>query len=191
MYAFIKGTLVEASPSEAVVEAYGVGYRLLIPISHFGKLPQIGEETLLYTSFVVREQSQTLFGFMAKEERALFEVLITISGVGPKTALGIIGHLSLEALHHAVERHDCATLSKVPGIGRKTAERLLIDLRGRFKLQPALSTFEPISQLSDALQALIQLGYTQGAAEKAVKKAADTLPSDHDLPTLITTALKF
>jgi len=188
MYAYVKGTLVEASPLEAIVDVQGVGYQLLISVRDFGKLPQIGESVLLYTSFVVREMSQTLYGFLTKEARDLFEQLITISGIGPKTGLGIIGHLTFEELQEAVRAHDIASFAKVPGIGKKTAERLLIELQGRFKIQ---AVAQPRGQLSDALQALIQLGFTQTAAEKAVKKAMDTLSTECDLSTLITTALKY
>lgn len=191
MYAYIKGTLVEAAPFEVVVDVHGVGYRALVSLKDFGRLPQIGESLLLYTSFVVRELSHTLYGFLSKEESLLFEELITVTGIGPKTGLGIIGHLSFTELQEAVQTHDIACLAKVPGIGKKTAERLLIELQGRFKIRAAPQGIKPAGHLNDALQALIQLGYSQAMAEKAVKKAAEALKPDCDLSTLITTALKY
>ncbi len=190
MYAYIKGELVEATPVDAIVDVQGVGYHLHIPVSDYGKLPQIGEAVLLYTSFVVRELSQTLYGFLAREARDLFEELIAISGIGPKTGVGIIGHITLEELQEAVRMHDVSRFAKVPGIGKKTAERLLIELQGKLKIRAVPQQAQSKGHLSDALQALIQLGYTQSAAEKAIKKAADSLSSDCDLSTLITTALK-
>lgn len=188
MYAYISGILKDSSPSEAIIEAHGVGYCLAIPFNDFVKLPLIGSFVLLYTAFVVREQSQMLYGFLTKEGKSLFEELITISGIGPKTALGIIGHLTYEELEEGVRSHDSTRLVKVPGIGKKTAERLLIELQGRLKL-PKIPLQK--GHKFDALQALIQLGFTEGAAEVAIKKAAATLTPDHDLSTLISTALKF
>ncbi|MCH9627492.1 MAG: Holliday junction ATP-dependent DNA helicase RuvA [Chlamydiales bacterium] len=189
MYAYINGTLVEAFPTHAVLDVQGVGYCVHIPVSDFGKLPQLGEKVCLHTAFIVRELSQTLYGFLAKESRDLFQELITISGVGPKTGLGILGHLSLEELKKAVSAHDAVRFAKVPGIGKKTAERLLIELQGKLNVQALPQSSS--GRLGDALQALMQLGYTQSAAEKAVQKAAGLLASDTDLSEIITTALKF
>jgi len=191
MYEYIKGTLVEATALDAIIDVQGIGYHVFIPVSDFGELSQIGEKVLLYTSFVVREMSQTLYGFLTKESRDLFEKLITISGIGPKTGLGIIGHLSFEEMQEAVRTHDCATFVRVPGIGKKTAERLLIELEGRFKVQVVPQAAQPTGRLSDALQALMQLGLTSKAASTAVKKAADALSPECDLSTLITAALKY
>ncbi|MCC5832409.1 MAG: Holliday junction branch migration protein RuvA [Chlamydiales bacterium] len=189
MYAYIKGTLAEATPLEAVVEAHGIGYRIFVSVKDFARLPQIGDRLFLYTSFVVRELSQTLYGFFAKEERDLFEKVITVSGIGPKTGMALIGHLTLPELEKAIQSHDSVSLAKVPGIGKKTAERLIIELQGRSKVQPLPEQFG--GRIADALQALIQLGYTQATAEKAVRKAADSLSSDCDLSDLITAALKY
>lgn len=188
MYAYIKGTLVEASVSHAVIDTNGVGYHLSISVSDFSKLPKLGEQVLLHTTFVVREQSQTLYGFLTKESQALFEQLIAISGIGPKMGLAIIGHLSLTQLQEAIASHDCTTFSQVPGIGRKTAERLLVELASRLKIRalPKAS-----AEVNDALQALIGLGYTQASAQKALKKAAEELPGTPDVSTLITAALKY
>lgn len=191
MYAFIRGKLIEASLSQVILETQGVGYRLLVPINLLGKLPSLGSEVLLHASFVVREASQALYGFFSLEDRDMFETLINLSGIGPKTALNILGHLELTGLAEAISRSNVALLSKVPGIGKKTAERLILELRGRLDGVAALLPHALPSQKQDALQALMNLGYSQSSAEKAVRQAAATLPEESDLPTLITAALKF
>ena len=181
MYEYIKGTLVESNCDYSVIDVQGVGYRLLTPQA----LYQIGETVLLFASFVVREQSQTLFGFVDKDDRELFELLITLSGVGPKTALNVIGHI--DDLGSVVQMQNSAALAKVPGIGKKTAERLLVDLKGRLKIGTKVGG----PKLQDALAALLNLGYTPAAAEKAVKMAAAEVADPNDLSQLITSALKF
>lgn len=191
MYAFIRGKLIEASLSQVILEAHGVGYRLLVPISLMGKLPALGSEMMLQTSFVVREASQALYGFFSCEDRDVFEVLINVSGIGPKTALSILGHLELPGLVDAINRSNVALLSKVPGIGKKTAERLILELRGRLDVMCASNQHVLPNSRADALNALINLGYTHSSAEKAVKQAAAALPDDSDLAALITAALKF
>ncbi|MEZ5315353.1 MAG: Holliday junction branch migration protein RuvA [Chlamydiales bacterium] len=191
MYTYIKGIFVETLPIGVILDVQGIGYRILLSFKDLGKLPAIGEELLLHTSFIVRELSQTLYGFLLKAERDVFDSLITVTGIGPKTGLAIIGHLSLGQLKEAVESHNAACLAKVPGIGKITAERLLIELQGHFKSKIFPKEIGMTNQLNDALQALMQLGYTQVAAEKAVKRAANNLKSDSDLSTLISAALKY
>lgn len=190
MYEYIKGRVVENTTSHAILEVNGVAYRILIPISYMGKL---GEEQLLYTSFIVRELSHTLYGFFTMQERELFEIFISISGIGPKTALALIGHLDQEHLLQVVHNNDIVSLSKVPGIGKKTAERLLIELKGKLKLllslTPATRRFVS-SSAEDALAALINLGYNQVRAEKAVQKARESLAEDAELSDIIALALK-
>lgn len=200
MYAYIKGRLAQVSSAHAVIEANGIGYLILIPISAYTAMPAIGSEVMLHTSYVVREQSQTLFGFMTSEEKELFEVLLGVTGIGPKTALSLIGHLSAHDFAKAVQDHDLSLMCKVPGIGRKTAERLLLEVRDKLPAlaSPTMARFaiktplDPQAQtISDAMNALIHLGYTQGIAEKAIKKSMETLSDAPELPQLITTALKF
>lgn len=191
MYAFIRGKLIESTLSIAIIEAQGIGYKLFVPLNLLSKLPSIGQEVLLHTSFVVREASQALYGFFAREERDTFEILIGLSGIGPKTALGVIGHLELTGLAEAVQSNNVSLLSKVPGIGKKTAEKMILDLKGRVDLMNVSSLPALPSSRKDALNALINLGYTQNTAEKAVRQAAASLPEESDLATLITTALKF
>lgn len=197
MYAFIRGVLVEATPAFCLLDVQGVGYKLFTPTSLLGQLPGKGSQLLLHCSFVVREQSQALYGFLTEKERDFFEQLIGISGVGPKMALSIIGHLSLNELQLAISAENSAVLCKIPGIGKKTAERLIVEMRDKFK---ALSIPEPgglairvpglQQSIADAMGALVNLGYSHAIAQKAVQKGMDALPDDADLATLITAALK-
>ncbi|MGZ3632895.1 MAG: Holliday junction branch migration protein RuvA [Parachlamydiaceae bacterium] len=196
MLAFIRGTLVVATPLYCILEAYGVGYKLWIPASTFGQLPQTGQEALLHSAFIVRELSQTLYGFLTVQERDLFELLLTVTGVGPKMALSIIGHLSCHQLHQAISSGDSFVLSKIPGIGKKTSERLILEMRDKLKSllpldpSPLSIALPPQQAIADAMGALMHLGYTQSVAQKAVQRSVDELPEDTDLATLITAALK-
>lgn len=184
MYEYVKGELISLDHDTAVIEIQGIGYRLPVPMNLVGTV-EVGKEIVLYTAWVVREISQTLYGFSTKEERDLFELLITISGIGPKTALNLLGRLPPERLNDAIIKHDVSALSSVPGIGKKTAERLIIDLKGKqFSTRPVVTT-----TASEALQALMNLGYTQMAAEKALKKASEVADPD-DLSSLISAALR-
>lgn len=197
MYDYIKGTLTDLLPSRAILENHGVGYSLWIPLSSFAALCKLkGQDTCLFVSFVVREDSQRLFGFIDRNEREVFEKLSEISGIGPKTALSIIGHLSLQELEHVIHEQDVLSLSKVPGIGKKTAERLILDMKDKLKhLKTAVNTHEPLSKehlslMTDALSALVHLGYHQATAQAAIKKTLKTTPAPLPLAELISLALK-
>ncbi len=191
MYDFIRGKLIEAAPTYVVIEAAGVGYKLFTPANLLGSREAQGEEILLYTSWVVRELSQTLYGFLERQERNLFDVLLSVTGIGPKIALAILGSLTLDDLYHAIQTDDFLSLSKVPGIGKKTAERLLLELRRKEGLfASSQKSYKPKGKVHDALQALLNLGYNQISAEKALKKAMETLPEESDLSTLISAALQ-
>lgn len=198
MYAYVRGKLVFANPSYVTIETHGVGYKVLIPASVFGKLPQIDQEVLLHTSFIIRENSQTLYGFLSVQERDLFEEVLNVSGIGPKIGLSLIGHLPLNEFHRAISNHEIALICKVPGVGKKTAERLIIEMRDKInarmghepsdfsiKLPPGKGSI-----VQDAMSALINLGYNQNTAQKALKKTLGDLPEDADLGSIITTALK-
>jgi Holliday junction DNA helicase RuvA len=199
MFAYLKGTLMAATPSQAVVEVQGIGYLVFIPCSVLGELPQIGEKIQFYTSLVIREFSHALYGFLSSQERDIFEVLLNVTGIGPKLALSLIGHLPLQSLRSAIHHQDLPTLCRVPGVGKKTAERLVIELRDKL---PNLMPTDPsefaiqhvqdprIQQINDAMLALINLGYNQSTAQKAIKKSLKELPEGVDLAILITTALK-
>ena len=199
MFAYLKGRLADVTPSYVILDIHGVGYKVFVPVSLFDKVPPVGEELLLYTSFIIRENAQSLFGFVTNAERDLFETLLTVSGIGPKTANAMIGHLPLHDLQKAISNGDIRTITKVPGIGKRIAERLVVELRDKL---PALfprdllcaqnvgiNAREP-DIIRDAMSALINLGYNQNMAQKAIKTSMESLPEDVELPVLITTALK-
>lgn len=198
MIHFVEGILHFASPIFVVINVNGIGYKIFIPAHIYEQLPPLLTKIHLHTSFVIREMSQTLYGFLSESERDLFEVLITVSGVGPKTGVSMIGHLQLKEFLHAIKTSDVMSLCKVPGIGKKTAERLLIELKDKIN---SISCLEIQSYMvdtidkkesaivKDALNALIHLGYSQQVAQKAIKSSLkENDPAD--LATLIRLALK-
>jgi len=165
----------------------GVGYELDVPMSTFYNLPGLGERTTLLTHFVVREDAQQLFGFLSGEERDTFRLLVRISGVGPRTALAILSGLSVGELAAAVSRQESGRLVKVPGIGKKTAERLLLELKGKLGPDLALPAAEAMNDAqADIVQALVALGYHEREAAQALK----ALPADIGVSDGIKTALK-
>lgn len=199
MIAYIKGLLQHISPSSVIVETGGIGYRIFIPLCTFSKLPSLGEAIFLHTSYIIREQSQALYGFLSENECQLFEQLMNVSGVGPKLAMSLIGHLTPQQLSQAFAGHDLALLCKVPGVGKKTAERLVIEMRDKIEsLVPADPSRHAIHtpgdhrsrHANDAISALINLGYNQAAAQKAIRKSLTDIPDAIDLSELITYALK-
>ena len=184
----LTGTLLDKSPPQVLVDCSGVGYEVDVPMSTFYNLPALGEQVTLLTHFVVREDAQLLYGFATAQERAAFRQLIKISGVGARTALSILSGLSVDDLAQAVAAQESGRLIKVPGIGKKTAERLLLELKD--KLAPALPTsgssiLQHDEQL-DILQALVALGYSEREAALAVK----ALPADVGVSDGIKQALK-
>ena len=199
MYAYFKGILAHSSPQDIILESGGIGYRIHIPASVYSALPPIGEPMQVHTSFIVRENFQGIYGFLTSTDRDLFEALLGVTGIGPKLALSIIGHLSAKDLHYAIHNHEIPMISKVPGVGKKTAERLIIDLRDKLTgLIPVDPSDFSLPQnknpqtlvINDAMSALINLGYNQNTAQKAIKKTLKDAHEDIDLATLITTALK-
>jgi Holliday junction DNA helicase RuvA len=195
MFEYIKGRLTAAMPNKAIVDIQGLGYGILIALNTYGRLPQIGEEVLLYLSPVVREDSNQLFGFLTLAERELFEKFTTVSGIGPKTGLALIGHMDIEDLQLAIMQGNIALLSKAPGIGKKTAERLIIEMRDKLSHSktvaiPGLSATSSGSMMTDAISALINLGYHPMNAQKAVKSAVEASKEELDLGRLITLSLK-
>ena len=181
----ICGTLAEKNPPQVVVVAYGVGYEIDVPMSTFYHLPRTGEAVELLTHLVVREDAHLLYGFLTANERAAFRQLLKVNGVGPKVALSVLSGLSVEDLAAAVTTQDAARLTKVPGIGTKTAERLVLELRD--KLPAAVSLAKTSSpQSGDVLNALTGLGYNEREALAVVKQ----LPPDLALADAIRHALK-
>ncbi len=202
MIVFIEGTLIEASPLRAVIAAHGIGYALHIPVTTAEKLPRAGAQVKLHTLAVYREDSQALYGFYTLGERDFFQLLVEkVSGIGPKIALSILSRLSVEALSNAIAQGDVALLAKCPGIGKKTAERLVIELRDKVGVPgisgeqarspgtPAAASPEG-SIYHDALAALISLGFKPADADKALRKAREKLPPDPSAEDLIKAAFK-
>ena len=161
------GTLAEKAPPRLLIDVNGVGYEVDVPMSSFYNLPAIGERVTLLTHFVVREDAQVLFGFLSHDERATF--LVKISGVGPRTALAILSGLSVNELAQAVTTQESGRLIKVPGIGKKTAERLLLELKGKLGDALAAPSGVAAGAQADILQALLALGYNDREAAAALK----------------------
>ena len=183
----IAGTLLEKSPPLVLVDAGGVGYEIDVPMSTFYNLPAVGERIALLTHLVVREDAHQLFGFLTAAERATFRQLVRISGVGPRTALSILSGLSVAELADAVTRQEAGRLVKVPGIGKKTAERLLLELKGKLGPELALPAAAAGSDAhADIAQALVALGYNEREAAAALK----ALPADVGVSEGIKLALK-
>jgi len=169
----LSGILSEKNPPQVLVDCNGVGYEVDVPMSTFYNLPANGEKVSLLTHFVVREDAQILFGFGTASERATFRLLIKISGVGPRMALGILSGLSADELARAVSDQDAGRLTKVPGIGKKTAERLLLELKGKFGADLGLTGQTPqIDSQLEILQALLSLGYSDKEAQLALKQVS-------------------
>lgn len=182
----LSGLLAEKNPPQLLVDVGGVGYEVDVPMSTFYNLPVLGERVTLLTHFVVREDAQVLFGFLTAEERATFRQLVKISGVGPRTALSILSGLSVGELAQAISLQESGRLIKVPGIGKKTAERLLLELKGKLGADLAVPASVASDAQADILQALVALGYSDREAAAALK----SLPADVGVSEGIKLALK-
>jgi Holliday junction DNA helicase RuvA len=172
MIGSLRGTLTSKQAPLIVVECQGVGYEVETPMSTFLDLPSNGEELFLHTHLLVREDAQILYGFGSEQERALFRTLLRISGVGAKMGLAILSTMSVNDFHRCVEYEDAATLVKIPGIGRKTAERLIIEMRDKIDRSPAITGAARVtvaaSPKSEAVDALIALGYKAAEVNKLI-----------------------
>jgi holliday junction DNA helicase RuvA len=183
----LSGTLSDKNPPEVVVDCHGVGYEVNVPMSTFYNLPGLGEKVSLLTHFVVREDAQILYGFGTPDERAAFRQLIKISGVGPRTALSVLSGMSVADIAQAVTAQDAGRLVKVPGIGKKTAERLLLELKGKLGADLGAQSGGATSDAqADILQALVALGYSDKEAALALK----ALPREVGVSEGIKLALK-
>jgi len=183
----LSGTLSEKRPPTVVVDVQGIGYEVDVPMSTFFHLPATGSAVTLHTHLVVREDAHLLFGFATEEERRVFRQLLKISGIGARTALSVLSGLSVSELHQAVAAQDGGRLVKIPGIGKKTAERLLLELRDKLPaggVSAAAGT--PASARGDALNALISLGYSEKEANAALAK----VPAEAPVQDSIRQALK-
>lgn len=185
----LTGTLLEKNPPQILIDCHGVGYEVDVPMSTFYNLPNVGEAVALLTHFVVREDAQILYGFVTATEREAFRQLIKVTGVGPRMALGLLSGLTVAELAHAVTAQEVARLVKVPGVGKKTAERLLLELKGKLgaDLGPLPAGAVVASDAhSDIQQALLALGYNDKEAAAALK----ALPPDVGVSEGIKLALR-
>jgi Holliday junction DNA helicase RuvA len=196
--AFLHGKLVEALPTQVIIEVGGVGYEALIPLSSYDKLPSPGQELTLLTHLVVREDAHTLYGFMTGAERELFRLLInTVSGIGPKIALNVLSGISVTAFRGAVANGDIKALSQISGVGRKTAERIVVELKdkigaaGAWEAASAQRALSPEDQkINDAVLALMALGFKQVDAHDAVRKNLGLLGAQATVEDLVRACLR-
>lgn len=171
----ISGTLLEKNPPHILVDCQGVGYEISVPMSTFFNLPNVGERVTLLTQFIVREDAQLLFGFGSPDERNTFRELLKISGVGARTALAILSGMSVADIAQAVTLQESGRLTQIPGIGKKTAERLLLELKGKLgaQLGTVAGVATPHDHKSDVVNALLALGYSDKEALAAVKSVPE------------------
>jgi Holliday junction DNA helicase RuvA len=197
MIARLKGTVLESSPLLVVLDVHGVGYEVHVPVTTAEKIPHVGGECSLYTQTVYREDSATLYGFATRDDRDFFRLLVEkVSGIGPRIAISMLSRMSPELLRSAIASSDVALLSKCPGIGKKTAERLVIELKDKVGLPTsggevsgdANVPSEP-SAFQDAVSSLMILGYKPADADKLIRKAAGRLGNDAPTEALIKAAL--
>ena len=182
----LTGTLDNKNPPQVLVDCNGVGYEVHVPMSTFYNLPDVGNKVSLLTHFVVREDAQILYGFATQQEREAFRQLIKISGVGPRTALSVLSGMNVDELSQAVTLQEAGRLIKVPGIGKKTAERLLLELKGKLGPDIGVPTNVANDAQGDILQALVALGYSDKEAAVALK----ALPADVGVSEGIKLALR-
>ena len=198
MITFLQGQLADALPTQVVVDVHGVGYEVLIPLSSFDKLPPPGQPVKLLTQLVVREDAHLLYGFMTDAERNLFRLLThTVSGIGPKTALNILSGISVTAFRGAVASGDVKALSQISGVGKKTAERIIVELRdkvgaaGAWEAASAKHTLSADDQkVNDAVLALMALGFKQVEAHDSVRAAQAMLGPQSTVENLVRACLK-
>jgi Holliday junction DNA helicase RuvA len=175
MIAHLRGKLISKHPNQAIVEAAGVGYELNITVPTFSELPALGAEVALFVHTHVREDALSLFGFLRAEEKQLFEKLISVSGIGPRLAITILSGMHADAAVAAIKGNNVAALTRTPGIGKKTAERMVLELRDKleaFGVPAAAAAASPVQE--DVLSALVNLGYNRALAERALARLGNT-----------------
>ena len=194
MLDYIRGRVINKSPTRLILEVAGIGYLLHIPLSTFEKIPKHGEVTIL-TQLFIREDQIKVFGFERGEERDLFQLLLSVNGIGPTTAITILSGSTVDDIKRAVINEDAKALGKIKGVGKKTAERIILELKETIKeITTSISTGMDVQQkafVSDAVMALISLGYGRSIAEKAVSDAAKKLQTIDNIEVLVREALKY
>ena len=194
MLDYIRGRVINKSPTRLILEVAGIGYLLHIPLSTFEKIPKHGEVTIL-TQLFIREDQIKIFGFATGEERDLFQLLLSVNGIGPNTAIMILSGSTVDDIKRAVINEDAKALERIKGVGKKTAERIILELKETIKeITTSISTGMDVQQkafVSDAVMALISLGYGRSIAEKAVSDAAKKLQTIDNIEVLVREALKY
>lgn len=196
MIEWISGILRFKEPHHVVVDVHGVGYGMDVPLTTYERLPEVGEPVELYTYTYMREDQIELFGFLSAEEREVFEIFISTSGIGPKTSLGILSSIPIGDFAHAVLENDLSVLTRIPGVGRKTAERLVVELRDKMKafligVEASGGKIEKRPpEVEDAIAALVNLGTRPPVAARAVAKAVEALGEKARTEDLVREALK-
>ena len=181
MIAHLRGKLISKQPNQAIVEAGGVGYEVSISIPTFSDLPAMGTDVALYIHTHVREDALALFGFLRAHEKQLFEKLISVSGIGPKLAITILSGMQAEAMVAAIKGNNVALLTRIPGIGKKTAERMVLELRDKlegFGVAAQAAVASPVEE--DVISALVNLGYNRALVEKAVSRLENNSEQSFD-----------
>ena len=195
MIAYLKGLLVEKDPARVVVECGGVGYEAFIPLCTFDRLPATGAETLLLIYHSVREDAEVLYGFATEDEKRTFELMTTVSGVGPKLALAVLSGLSIGDLQMAIASGDAKRIATVKGVGKKTAERIVVELKDKVNPIEALAksggdgNARKSGVLRDAMLALAALGFAEDVARKQVQRVLEDDPAVEDVETVVRRAL--
>ncbi len=198
MINYLHGKLIDALPTQVTVDVHGVGYEVLIPLSSFDKLPAPGSEVKLLTHLAIREDAHVLYGFVSSAEREIFRLLInTVSGIGPKIALNILSGMNVTALRGAVANGDVKALSQISGVGKKTAERIVVELKdkigaaGAWEAMSAQRALSPADQLvNDAVLALMALGFKQIEAHDSIRAAQAVLGPQATIEDLVRASLK-
>jgi Holliday junction DNA helicase RuvA len=198
MISFLQGKVVESLPTQVTLDVGGVGYDVLIPLSSYNKLPPPGQDVKILTHLAIREDAHVLYGFMSLGERELFRLLInTVSGIGPKIALNVLSGISVTAFRGAVANADVKSLSQISGVGKKTAERIVVELKdkvgaaGAWEASSAQRALTPADQkVNDAVLALMALGFKQIEAHESVKKVQAMLGAEASLEDLVRACLK-
>jgi Holliday junction DNA helicase RuvA len=196
MITFLEGILVEKQPTRAVLNVAGVGYEVTISLATYDRLPDENTGCRILTHDHIREDVHDLYGFITEDERGLFRLLLGVSGIGPKTAMAVLSGLSVRELKAAIVERDIKRLSSISGIGKKTAERLVVELKDKFSAGEALEAVSGTAELKpgdlklrDALMALISLGYKQADAQKMIKDAAAVLDKEASVEDLVRKSL--
>ena len=193
MIAYVRGLLDHKEPNLVIVDVSGIGHEVFVPLSTYQKLPAIGAQVKLHTHHHVREDTMQLYGFVSTEEKEIFEMVLSISGVGAKVALSILSSISVDAFRRAVAQGDMKALTKIPGIGKKSAERMVLELKdkiGKVQLDERMAKILETESGSDAVSALLSLGAGQSAAEYAVYRAERLLGKDAKIEDVIAQSLK-